>query len=200
MVPLVRFSIKLNGIAMSFFRTLLLLLLCSASFLHASDEEVKVYFCARLGTEAARTNNSLVRAALFDEQFNVFLPQEVQIPKLPFKSIERCAFWVDCEAIEWCDILLVVSPYGKDCAWEVGFAKGLGKKIFGFFTEAKSIEDTMVVSCIDAILTNNPHVYDQLLLDPRTKDKSYFLASHPDFSAFVKAYLHAPEILSKGAP
>lgn len=63
------------------------------------------------------------------------LPQ----PKLP---IEKCIM-VNKHHIEKCDEVWVFGVYGRDVAWEIGYAQALGKKIVVFQTKKnlKNVKD-----------------------------------------------------------
>lgn len=111
----------------------------------------KVYLC---GSIANAQVNSRIASALNREGFNVFDPCTIvpnDAPKMLFSEdvYARCK-----RAIEDCDVLLVfLDSYGKDSAWEVGFARGLGKVVVGLVTGTSLfLEDWMVRFSLDRIL------------------------------------------------
>ena len=138
------------------------------------QEQLKVYFSAKLSKTEYQEINTKISNSIFNDKYNVFLPQDFIIPKLDNSFVEKCAYYVDKEAIDWADIVFLRSPYGKDCSWEVGYAKGKNKFLVGFFQDKDSINDSMVTSSLDVIITDNKDIMTALKSDKRTKDKCFF--------------------------
>jgi nucleoside 2-deoxyribosyltransferase len=140
----------------------------------------KVYFSAKLSKPEYQAINTKISNSIFNDKYDVFLPQDFVIPKLDHSFVEKCAYYVDKEAIDWADIVFLRSPYGKDCSWEIGYAKGKNKFIVGFFQDKESINDSMVTSSLDVIITDNKDIMTALKSDKRTKDKCFFTAKLED--------------------
>ena len=94
--------------------------------------------------------------------------------------------------------MFLLSPYGKDCAWEIGYAKGKNKFIIGFLSDKESIGDSMVIGSLHLAVTDDPEVMSILAKDDRTKDKCLFLGEE-SFDNLVKPFYnrecHLREIL-----
>lgn len=108
----------------------------------------KVYLCARVAAEA-RPANKRVALSLEKFGFSVYLPQE-QAPNNPDVSKgERydaeTIFKLDFAALSSADIYVVVGKFGKDCAWEIGWAAAVGKPIFFVPNGDESWLDTPMV-------------------------------------------------------
>ncbi len=147
------------------------------------DLPLKVYFAAKMSKDEYRqTNLKTLEKFLNKPTFRVFMPQNISVPELTFSTVEKCGYEADRAAIGWSDILFLSSPYGKDCAWEVGYASGLNKFIIAYVTEPSAINDTMVINSVHLIITDQKNLYNQLLKDDRTANKSFLMTSPDSFT------------------
>lgn len=147
------------------------------------DLPLKIYFAAKMSkNEYRQANVKTLEKYLNKPTFRVFMPQNITVPELTFSKVEKCGYEADRAAIDWSDILFLSSPYGKDCAWEVGYASGLNKFIVAYVTETAAINDTMVISSVDLIITDQKNTYNQLLKDERTAKKSFLMTSSDSFT------------------
>jgi len=148
------------------------------------DLPLKVYFAAKMSKDEYRQANvKTLEKYLNKPTFRVFMPQNITVPELTFSTVEKCGYEADRAAIGWSDILFLSSPYGKDCAWEVGYASGLNKFIIAYVTETVSINDTMVINSVHLIITDQKNTYNQLLKDDRTAKKSFLMTSPDSFTS-----------------
>jgi nucleoside 2-deoxyribosyltransferase len=147
------------------------------------DLPLKIYFAAKMSKDEYRKANIKTLEKFLNKPiFRVFMPQNITVPELSYSRIEKCGYEADRAAIDWSDILFLSSPYGKDCAWEVGYASGLNKFIVANVTDTSSINDTMVISSVDLIITDQKNIYDQLLKDDRTAKKAFLMTSSDSFT------------------
>lgn len=109
------------------------------------------YLCGSIANAGV---NALVADELRLAGFEVFdpctiHPQDMEKLHFPEEVFATCR-----RAIERCDALLVfLDSYGKDSAWEIGFALGLGKRVVGVVAGSSLfIEDWMVKFTLDRIV------------------------------------------------
>jgi nucleoside 2-deoxyribosyltransferase len=110
-----------------------------------------VYLC---GSIANAHINRMTTDLLTAAGYEVFDPCSI-VPHNAEKMDFPEAVYSQCKsAIERCDILFVfLDSFGKDSAWEVGFARGLGKYIIGVAAGTSLfLEDWMVKHALDQIL------------------------------------------------
>lgn len=96
---------------------------------------MKIYLAGPFFNEEERKNVELTRDILREKKFDVFVPMEHKVEddqKMPNHIWGKKVFEMDKEAIYNCDIMVAIY-YGlysdSGTAWEVGFAKCLGKQI-----------------------------------------------------------------------
>ena len=95
------------------------------------DRKPVVYWCAPHGDPV----NAQMKSDLERHGCTVLLPDELAAGLPSTDSISRAKSIRDvcCEAIKRADFILVnVSTYGLDSAWEMGFAEGIKKQIIGY--------------------------------------------------------------------
>lgn len=56
---------------------------------------------------------------------------------------------IDKLQIELCDEMWVFGPIGRDCAWEIGYAQGLGKPVKFYHSKSNEyvIQDDWMIFC-----------------------------------------------------
>ena len=110
---------------------------------------MKIYFAAPLFSEAEREFNVKVTKELRKEGFDVFLPQEhsesIEIPDTDEKRRKLLTgfFTNDIEAIDGCDILLIVLDGrvpDEGACFELGYAYARGKICVGLKTDSRVSE------------------------------------------------------------
>jgi nucleoside 2-deoxyribosyltransferase len=144
-----------------------------------------IYLSSRL-TEAAKLWNNEVSKEL-DAEFHIFRPQDVSLEDIPVSDIDWFAYQADLEGMKQSDLLLVLPPYGRDCAWEIGWFCGKGIPAIAYTEEEGDwLHDAMIKGGLKAIITNNIRLYDLLLKDPATTKKSYLICSKRDLGKVIK--------------
>lgn len=94
------------------------------------------------------------------------------------------------------DILLVLLPYGRDCAWEIGWFCGREKLSIAYVeAEGDWLHDAMVKGGLTAIVTSDPMLYNILMSDPATSAKSYLIPSKQDLGKIIKQICNRPNQL-----
>lgn len=169
-----------------------LVLLC-APILISAQEPLKVYFSAKVKSSKQQEINKRLQARFFStKNSQVFLPQEHLQYQLEAHGNDHHAIYsMDKDAINWCDILFLVSPYGRDCSWTVGYAQAINKFTVVYLTEAESIKDTLVISSADLIATDNPTVYEKLLEHQSLANKSLFIFENNNFEETLVCLFYA---------
>ena len=110
-----------------------------------------IYLCGSISN--AHVNNR-VASDLRLAGFDVFDPCTIHPQHTEKLQFSEQVFETCKRAIENCDVLFVfLDTYGKDSAWEVGFARGLGKCVVGVVTGSSLfLQDWMVKFTFDRIL------------------------------------------------
>lgn len=81
----------------------------------------KVYICTPLKSEKFEINS--ISKIILKENIFAFIPPSEQLLN------KKLGAKVDQVMIRSCDELWVFGNFGRDCAWEIGFAQGLNKKV-----------------------------------------------------------------------
>ena len=159
-------------------------LLLLSFFIHAADlscqeELLRIYLCSRL-TETAKQWNDVVSEELSSE-FTLFRPQDIGLDGISMNEMDDAVYREDFKRMNQSDVLLVLPPYGRDCAWEIGWFCGREKPAVAYVeTEGDWLRDAMVKGGLTAIITNDLVLYNLLLSDPATAAKSYLIPSKQD--------------------
>lgn len=158
-----------------------------------AQEPIKVYFSAKVKSTKQKEINKRLEARFFStKNSEVFLPQEHLKYQLEAHGNDQYASYsMDKNAINWCDILFLVSPYGKDCSWAVGYAQAINKFTVVYLTEKESINDLLVINSADIIATDNKEVYKQLLGNPSLAKKSLFIFENNNFEETLICMFYA---------
>lgn len=176
------------------FLTILLLL---SFFLHATrlpcqEERVCIYLCSRL-TDAAKQWNNIVTEEL-DGEFCLFRPQDIDLGGTSLVDMDDVVYRADYKGMNQSDVLLVLPPYGRDCAWEIGWFSGRKKPAIAYAeAEGDWLRDAMVKGGLTAIVTNDSVLYHLLLNDPATAVKSYFISSKQELGKIIKHILQSDQ-------
>jgi len=92
---------------------------------------MKIYLCSRVAYDA-RPFNDQVAKALRDAGHDVYVPHEQAPNNLTQDDInagrydKATIFEIDYNALSKSDLVVAVGRLGKDCAWELGYAYGVG--------------------------------------------------------------------------
>lgn len=102
---------------------------------------MKIFLAAPLFSEAERDFNAKVAAGLRREGFEVWLAQEQQFIETGSAEEKRSIFNHDIEALSKCDFVVAILD-GLDVeagvAFEMGYARALGKPIVGLKTDYRT--------------------------------------------------------------
>ena len=154
-----------------------------------AEEPIKIYLCARLSKAAKEWNNEVSKEL---PDYELFRPQDFDIDPLPEIEKDWAAYQFDIKGMENADLLLALTPYGRDCAWEIGWFGGMNKpSIIYSEVDGDWIRDAMVKGGISAVVTNNSTVFEKLSLDPATSSKCYFIESKKELGAVIKNIFHS---------
>lgn len=154
----------------------------SSFFLGAEENESKlseiihIYLCSRLTETAKEWNNEITQE--FDEEFDIFRPQDIDLSHYSLKEQDLFAYTEDLIGMKKSDLLLVLPPYGRDCAWEIGWFSGKEKPAIAYAeSEGDWLCDAMIKGGLTAIITDNKALYQLLLEDPATKNKCHLIST-----------------------
>ena len=87
----------------------------------------KIYICTPLKKE--KINLDQIQKQIAQKEVFAFIPPTEQLKD------KKLGAKVDKQMIEMCDELWAFGLFGRDCAWEIGYAQGLGKKVKLFIDE-----------------------------------------------------------------
>ncbi len=153
-------------------------------FASSSKDQIKIYWCSRLTSEIQAFNNQL-RVA-FDSRFALFLPQEIDLSSYTKEKKDLVGYIEDLRALKEAHILFLVTPFGRDCCWEVGWACGRGLFVIAYVeNNLNFLEDSMVKESLHCIITSSKKAYATITQDPTKKSKCYLIASREELSPLV---------------
>jgi nucleoside 2-deoxyribosyltransferase len=174
----------------NFMKTILASLLLPCLSMHTlelscQEETLHIYLCSRL-TEAAKQWNDIISEEL-DAEFTLFRPQDVNLDAVSANEMDYAIYQADFNGMNQSDILLVLPPYGRNCAWEIGWFCGRQKPSIAYVeAEGDWLHDAMVKGGLTAIITSDPILYNILVNDPATSAKSYLIPSKQDLGRIIK--------------
>ena len=137
---------------------------------------MKIY----LGGSCSSDNRTLmtnIGTALKNKGYEVYCPFELQIENAWSYSQEEWAklvFDADIEALDTCDIFIMITPGRKSTAgtnWEQGYAYAKGKRIIVI---QYGLEDTSLMTfsgCNSFVNTNKDYIIEDILALLRSKDR-----------------------------
>ncbi len=133
-------------------------------------KEIKIYLSARIDPEAHAWNNYV--CGFLDEPLSVFLPQEHNPYNLNHRKFEKEVYDIDLKAMIDSDFGLLLPPYGRDCAWEVGWYANSNKILVVYVHDQKEwLRDWMIKGGLDYVFTTDQNTYSLLKNDPILKHK-----------------------------
>jgi len=152
----------------------------------------KIYLAAPLFSEAEKTFNKKLKYELSND-FDVYLPQEdgmlvVDLVSngVSFISASQMVFEADIQAINECDILLIVldgRTVDEGAAMELGYAFGEGKRCIGYSTDPRSLlpkgQNPMLMGCLETIVHSAQELHNYLfqLYEVTYESCSYIVCS-----------------------
>ncbi len=154
------------------------LLLCASA---RAEKAPKAYLCAQLSEEAKRYNDSIT--SLFGTAVSFFKPQNVS-PEAPI-------YETDLSGMESADFVLILPPYGRDCAFEVGWFAGKAKPIIFYAEKGGDWQrDVMIKGGVTRVLTTNSALYENLMKDPELGGKVTLIPSKQALKEAVLTAYH----------
>ncbi|MFA5992607.1 MAG: nucleoside 2-deoxyribosyltransferase domain-containing protein [Candidatus Pacearchaeota archaeon] len=133
-------------------------------------EKIKVYLSARIAKEAHEWNERVCNSLNYP--ISVFMPQKHNPWNLDHEKLPKEVREMDMKAMKEADICLLLPPYGRDCAWEIGWFSNTNKLIVIFVeNETEWLRDWMLKGAIDYAITNDSKTWKKLTEDPILKDK-----------------------------
>ncbi len=133
-------------------------------------EKIKVYLSARISKDAHEWNEHVCNS--LKHPIKVFMPQKYNPWDLKHKDFPKEVYDMDLKAMKESDICLLLPPYGRDCAWEIGWYSNSHKPIVVFIDrDIEWLRDWMVKGGIDYVVTTNSRIWKKLMEDPILKHK-----------------------------
>jgi nucleoside 2-deoxyribosyltransferase len=138
--------------------------------------KIKIYLSARISADAHKWNNAVCDS--LDSRIEVFKPQEHNPYNLDHRDFHKDVYDTDLKAMQDSDIGLLLAPYGRDCAWEVGWYSNSNKSIVAYVeNETDWLRDWMIKGGIDRVVTCQDWLYKILKKDTIVSDKSQLIES-----------------------
>lgn len=143
--------------------------------------KLKVYLSARISEDAHSWNNTVCDS--LDDRFEVFKPQDHNPYNMDHRQFPKSVYEIDLKAMQESDIGLLLSPYGRDCAWEVGWYARSDKPLVLYVEDDTSWDrDWMIKGGIDMVAICSPDLYDQFKDDAILEGKVRLLDSRSQLS------------------
>ena len=117
-----------------------------------------IYICARVKLDAHAMNDRIIE--LLEPYFDIFAPHKKEAELKQTKDpMEIYKF--DIDGMEGAAICVTIAPYGKDCAWEMGYFIGQGKPVFMYVPNLKAmpLDEWMISGGITVIVTDDVAVF-----------------------------------------
>ncbi len=145
------------------------------ALIRGPEETTGVYLSSRVREETMRMNIRMGELFVEHSGFAIFLPHTIS-PQEHHEEIEEAIYRRCVEEIDRSKVLLLLADaYGRDCAWEVGYARGKGKFVVAVVETSDGLqrirEDWMVKGAIDATLVVGQDLYQTALEDTMLRNK-----------------------------
>ncbi len=152
--------------------------------------KTKMYLSARISRDAHAWNNKI--CDLLSEHFDVFKPQDHNPYELDHRSFQKEVYQLDLNAMIASEIGILLTPYGRDCAWEVGWYARSEKPIVLYAENDVSwTRDWMIKGGVDAVIVSEDSMFDLLKNDGIVGDKVIKIDSRAELSTTVASFLAA---------
>lgn len=126
--------------------------------------KVKLYLSARISLQYRAYNETIANA--LEKHFDVFLPHEHQGYEDDHTKIGPEVFNIDVVAMRRSECCLLLPPYGRDCAFEIGDYHKAEKPVYIFTDGDLSWQcDLMIKGTVSQVFTTNESVYQKLVND-----------------------------------
>ena len=151
-------------------------------------KKTKMYLSARISEDAHAWNNEICDA--ISDRFNVFKPQDYNPYQLDHRKFQEDVYQVDLNAMIESEIGLLLTPYGRDCAWEVGWYSSSSKPLVMYAEKDVSwTRDWMIKGGIDHVFVTESDLYDLLNNDGIVSQKVTKIDSKADLSDAIDYFL-----------
>ena len=139
--------------------------------------KIKVYLCARISKDAHAWNEKVSNS--LSTPTSVFMPHKHNPWNLKHEDFPKEVYEMDLGAMKESHICLVLPPYGRDCAWEIGWYSNSDKPII-VFTEKETewLRDWMIKGGITYIVASSPKTFAKLKNDPLLGFKEIFFINN----------------------
>jgi nucleoside 2-deoxyribosyltransferase len=164
------------------------------------ESDVHGYLSARVSADALPYNHEI--CSHLKPPIKLFLPEWICPDDIPHEEFPNHVA-VECiRAMQRSDFGLLLPPFGKDCAWEIGWYAGARKPMIAYIhnqtewlrsanaqrhdsvrheyhpaisKEVTAADRTNAMRSIDAIATDHHETYEMLLRHPVTSKKIHYL-------------------------
>lgn len=146
-----------------------------------------MYLSARISEDAHAWNNEICDS--INDRFSIFKPHEHNPYNLDHRKFQRSVYQMDLDAMIESEIGLLLTPYGRDCAWEVGWYSRSNKPIVMYAEQDTSwTRDWMVKGGIDHVFVQENEMFELLRNDGIVAGKITKIASRDQLSQSIENF------------
>lgn len=146
-----------------------------------------MYLSARISEDAHAWNNEI--CDIINDRFNVFIPHEHNPYNLDHHKFEQSVYQMDLDAMIESEIGLLLTPYGRDCAWEIGWYSKSNKPIVMYAEKDISwTRDWMIKGGIDHVFVVETEMFELLKNDGIVADKVTKIDSRDHLSEAIENF------------
>ncbi len=143
------------------------------------ENKIKIYLSARISKDAHEWNEKICDS--LKAPIKVFMPHKNNPWNLSHKELPKEIFEMDLSAMHQSDMCLLLPPYGRDCAWEIGWYSNSNKPVIVFIDkETEWLRDWMLKGGVTYVVTNNSQTWKILHKDPILKFKNIIFINKLD--------------------
>jgi len=155
-----------------------------------------------------RSVNKRIATSLANVGIEVFLPQDISPQKTSHKNFEVYVYEKCLDMIRQSDAVLLVYPYGRDCAWEVGYYEALGLPQFAYIPNYSKgslsrLRDWMIKGSLDVVFVTDHITHNFISRDPILSQCNIQLLSENDMGIYIQKHLcvnrQVPNFVGAGA-
>ena len=132
--------------------------------------KIKLYLSARISKDAHNWNVKVCNS--LKSPISIFMPQKNNPWNLQHTDFPKEVYELDLGAMKESDACLLLPPYGRDCAWEIGWYSNSDKPIIAFVEkEIEWLRDWMVKGGVNCVITTDSQTWNIFKKDPILRHK-----------------------------
>ena len=150
-------------------------------------KRIKTYLSARISEDAHAWNDKV--CDLISDKFEVFKPHEHNPYNQDHRDLEKSVYQMDLDAMIESEIGLLLTPYGRDCSWEIGWYSRSDKPVVMYVEQDTSWRrDWMIKGGIDQVFVVEDEMYELLKSDRIVADKITKINSREELTEAISVF------------